>query len=138
MRAMGEEEVERSRRRRGILVADVATALLPSAYAAPTQPYNPPPANLPLANLQTCTLANLHQAAYNYARYQTLALRRAQDRPPDDLLGRSAELTAKPQAVGRGVHRAGDIGTREGGDKGTGRRDGGLPGGGVAGEREAG
>jgi len=44
----------------------------------------------------------------------------------------------RSQATGRGVRRAGEIGTRERGDKGTGRRDGGLPGGGVAGEREAG
>ena len=53
------------------------TLLLP-ACTAPTQPTNQP-ADLPLANLQTSKLAHLQQAAYNYARYQTLA--------PDDLLG---------------------------------------------------
>jgi len=71
--------------------------LLLSACTAPPAASRPPdqPADPPLANLQTRKLANLHQAAYNYARYQTLALRqvypersrRTQDRPPDDLLG---------------------------------------------------
>jgi len=101
--------------RRAGFVAFLVLSLLLSACTAPTQPYNPPPANSPLAHLQTCELAHLHQAAYNYARYHTLALRqvypersrRTQDRPPDDLLGRSAELTTKPQAPGRSVHRAG-------------------------------
>ncbi len=60
-----------------------AFTLLLSACTAPirptTQPTDPPLADLPLADLQTSQLADLHQAAYNYARYLALA--------PDDLLG---------------------------------------------------
>jgi len=71
------------------------TPILLSACTAPTHPTNQP-ADPPPANLQTRKLAHLQQAAYNYNRYQTLALRqvypersrRTQDRPPDDLLGR--------------------------------------------------
>ena len=77
----------------------IFTLLLP-ACAAPAQPTSPPtaaptiqsPTGPPPAGLQ---LAHLHQAAYNYARHHTLALRqvypersrRTQDRLPDDLLG---------------------------------------------------
>ena len=63
----------------------IFTLLLPACTALPAAGRPPDqPADLPLANLQTRKLAHLHQAAYNYARYQTLA--------PDDLLGPSARL----------------------------------------------
>ena len=65
-------------RGRGLAAAVLTLALLLPACTAPTHPTNQP-ADPPLANLQTSKLANLHQAAYNYARYHALA--------PDDLLG---------------------------------------------------
>ena len=55
----------------------IFTLLLP-ACTAPTLPTNQPttqPADPPPANLHTHKLANLHHAAYNYARHHTLALR---------------------------------------------------------------
>jgi len=98
------------------------TPILLSACIVPNQPATLPTAQPPKAEP---AIRNLQQATYNYARYHALALRQAQDRPPDDLLGlkRLAEVCTALEEAGvedencreaaeRVVGRQGDEGTR--------------------------